>query len=170
MRDGGGSDEGTLGVRFGPLTDSLGFLLRLGQLSAFEAYYDEIGALGVRPGEMSVLFLVAENPGVRQGVLASSLRIKRAHMTKMIRAMEDAGLVHRTVPEDDRRSVELWLTAAGRARVAELTGPVLAHESRAQGRLDQREAAQLKRLLRAYLNIPEDPSGPGHDPLEESGS
>ena len=167
MRDGGGTGDGTdAGVRYGPLTGSLGFLLRLAQLSAFRDFYDHVGELGVRPGEMSVLMLIAENPGVRQGVLARSLMIKRAHMTKMVRAMEEEGLVRRTIPEDDRRSVELWLTEAGEARVSGLLGPFLAHEAQVPATLSRRETDQLRRLLRAYLGLPDTNT----DPSEESGS
>ena len=164
MRDEG--DAVGEGLRYGPLSESLGFLLRLAQLGAFRDFYDDVGGTGVRPGEMSVLLLIAENPGVRQGVLARGLMIKRAHMTKMVRAMETEGLVRRTVPEDDRRSVELWLTEAGAARVEALRGPVMAHEARAPRGLNRRETAQLKRLLRAYVNLPPEPGAPS----EEDGS
>jgi DNA-binding MarR family transcriptional regulator len=140
-------------VRLGPLGESLGFLLRLAQLASFRDYFDRLGGLGMRPGEMSVLLLIAENPGVRQGALARRLMIKRAHMTKMVRAMEEEGLVSRTVPEDDRRSIELRLTARGEARVAALRVPVLEHEAQPAERLSAAEAEELRRLLRLYLGL-----------------
>jgi DNA-binding MarR family transcriptional regulator len=140
-------------VCLGPLSDSLGFLLRLSQLVSFRDFFAELDDLGVRPGEASVLMLVSENPGIRQGVLAKRLMIKRAHMTKMIRAMEDTGLVTRTVPEDDRRSVELWLTKRGAARVEAMRAPWAAHEARPARNLTKREEAELRRLLRKYLAL-----------------
>ncbi len=155
------ADDGAF--RFGGLTDSLGFLLRLAQLRSFEDFFDQTAPLDIRPGEMSVLILIAENPGVRQGTLARALMIKRAHMTKMIRAMEGAGLVRRTIPEADKRSVELWLTEAGQARVDDMADHFFGLDARPNGRLTTRETAQLKRLLRLYLEMPTDPS-------EESGS
>lgn len=150
-------------LRLGGLGDSLGFLLRLAQLRAFEDFFAGYGALDIRPGEMSVLILISENPGIRQGALARALMIKRAHMTKMIRAMEDTGLVRRTVPDDDKRSVELWLTDTGTERVATLSRHLLNFDADPDGRLNKRERAQLKRLLRLYLDLPTEPS-------EESGS
>jgi DNA-binding MarR family transcriptional regulator len=140
-------------VRLGPLSESLGFLLRLSQLASFREFFDGLADFGVRPGEASVLVLIGENPGVRQGVLAQRLMIKRAHMTKMIRAMEDTGLVTRTVPEDDRRSVELWLTKRGAARVEAMRAPWAAHEARPARNLTKREEAELRRLLRKYLAL-----------------
>jgi DNA-binding MarR family transcriptional regulator len=142
-------------VRLGPLADSLGFLLRLSQLVSFRDFFAELEDIDMRPGEASVLMLIGENPGVRQGVLAKRLMIKRAHMTKMIRAMEETGLVTRTVPEDDRRSVELWLTKRGQDRVEAMRDPWAAHEARPARNLTRRDEAELKRLMRKYLDLPE---------------
>jgi DNA-binding MarR family transcriptional regulator len=143
-------------VRLGALSDSLGFLLRLSQLVSFHDFFASLEDFDMRPGEATVLMLIGENPGVRQGVLARRLMIKRAHMTKMIRAMEDTGLVSRTVPEDDKRSVELWLTKRGEARVAAMRGPWAEHEARPARNLGPRDEAEMKRLLRKYLDLGEE--------------
>lgn len=140
-------------VALGPLEDSLGFLLRLAQLRNFAAFYDDLGGLGLRPGALTVLILVGENPGIRQGVLARALSIKRAHMTKMVQAMEDDGLLRRTVPDADRRSVELWLTAAGQARLDTIRPPFESFERSAGRHLTEAEARDLKALLRKYLAL-----------------
>lgn len=142
-------------VDLGPLAQSLGFLLRLSQLTSFRDFFTTLGAENIRPGEASVLMLIARNPGIRQGVLAKELMIKRAHMTKMMRAMETSDLVTRTVPQDDRRAAQIWLTDCGRARVDALEAPFMAHESAAAPGLTRREEAELKRLLRKYLGIAE---------------
>ncbi|GGL53325.1 MarR family winged helix-turn-helix transcriptional regulator [Wenxinia marina] len=152
-----GLDDGE--VRYGPLADSLGLLLRLSQLVAFGHFYDDLAEMDVRPGEMSVLMLLAENPGIRQGTLARALVIKRAHMTKMVRALEEKGWIERRVPPDDRRAVELRLTEAGACHVETLRGPFLAHEAVAGRGLSDADHAELRRLLRAYLGMP-DPEGP----------
>ncbi|WGW05694.1 MarR family winged helix-turn-helix transcriptional regulator [Tropicibacter oceani] len=140
-------------VQFGPLSGSLGFLLRLSQLQSFADFFKGMEDQNIRPGEISVLMMIAQNPGVRQGVLASALMIKRAHMAKMIRAMEDAGIVTRTVPPDDRRAVELWLTDKGRARLDAVKAPFLANEARPHSALGHAEQEQLKSLLRKYLGL-----------------
>ena len=137
---------------FGPLADSLGFLLRLSQLRSFETFFAEMADLDVRPGEMSMILLLAENPGIRQGVLASRLRIKRAHMAKMVRVLEDAGLIEREVPRDDRRAMELRLTEAGRARAVELAPRLAALEARVPPGLTAAETDMLKDLLRKFLS------------------
>lgn len=140
-------------VHLGRLCGSLGFLLRLAQISSFDDFFKRLGHLGIRPGEVSVMMLIGENPGVRQGVLAKRLMIKRAHMTKMILAMERSGLVKREIPDDDRRSVALWLTDGGRQRVEELAAPFWGHEGRPAPGLTKPEETELKRLLGKYLGL-----------------
>jgi DNA-binding MarR family transcriptional regulator len=147
-------------LELGKLSESLGFLLRLSQIKAFEDFFENLGEFGVRPGEISVLTVIGENPGVRQGIVARRLMIKRANMTKMVRAMEERGLLRRTVPEDDKRSVELWLTKKGSARLTDLRGPFMAHEAHPVQSLSPKEEAELKRLLRTYVGLPE-PHGGG---------
>tara|TARA_R100000789_G_scaffold79524_4_gene74770 strand:- start:9952 stop:10494 length:543 start_codon:yes stop_codon:yes gene_type:complete len=141
-------------VRYGHLSDSLGFLLRLAQLQSFADFFRAFEGEEVRPGEISVLMVLYENPGIRQGLLARALSIKRAHMTKMVRQMETDGLITRRVPEDDKRAMELRLTALGQARITALMPTFVDHESRDAGCLDGAEAAELKRLLRKLLALP----------------
>lgn len=140
-------------IELGPLGDSMGFLLRLSQLQAFRDYYSGLAELDLRPGELSVLMLIGGNPGIRQGVLARKLMIKRAHMTKMVQGFEQAGLVRRTVPASDRRSIELWLTDDGAARIEAASGPFRQHEGRRHAELSDAEVSQLKNLLRKYLGL-----------------
>lgn len=142
-------------MQFGVLSESLGFLLRLSQLVAFQDFYARFGASDMRPGEISVLLLIDENPGMRQGALARRLLIKRAHMTKMVQAFETAGLVKKTVPEDDKRGIELHLTAEGRRRVDQIKPVFAEYEGVTRHGLTAREEAELKRLLRKTLKIPE---------------
>lgn len=140
-------------VSYGPLTDSLGFLLRLSQLKSFSAFYDDLGTCGITPGQITVMLMIAENPGIRQGVLARALTIKRAHMTKLIRRMEDAGHVVRRVPADDKRSVELTLSQGGKDFVASLRAPFAAHEAANHSPLTNAEHADLIRLLHKFLDF-----------------
>ncbi|WP_417210016.1 MarR family winged helix-turn-helix transcriptional regulator [Antarctobacter sp.] len=150
-------------VRYGRLSDSLGFLLRLAQLQSFADFFRTFEGEEVRPGEISVLMVLHENPGIRQGLLARALSIKRAHMTKMVRQMEADGLITRRVPEDDKRAMELRLTPEGEARVRALMPTFADHESRDARALDRAEAAELKRLLRKMLGVALDGGRTGTD-------
>lgn len=140
-------------VAVGPLADSLGFLLRVAQVQVFEFFFEDLGQFGLRPGEFSVLWMIHLNPGVRQGLLAQRLRIKRAHMAKLVRSFEDRGLVERSVPGDDRRALELRLTADGEAFVRDHAGAFFSHDARRPTTLDPQEQAQLFALLRKHVGL-----------------
>jgi DNA-binding MarR family transcriptional regulator len=139
----------------GPLGHSMGFLLRLAQLHSFAAFRARLGDAGPHPGAFSVLMIVGQNPGVRQGAVADRLMIKRAHMTKLVRAMEEAGLLLRLVPDHDRRSVQLTLTEAGRMYLDRFAPDVKASEQAAAAALSGPEADEMVRLLRKLLGLGE---------------
>ncbi len=83
---------------FGPLAGLAGFMLRLAQVRVFESFFRDFGAREITPGQVGILVSVGLNPGVRQGVLAEALRIKRSNMAKIVRLLEERGLdrAHRT--------------------------------------------------------------------------
>jgi DNA-binding MarR family transcriptional regulator len=140
-------------VRVGELAHSLGFLLRLAQLRAFEDFFSEHGPRGLKPGEFSVLWVIACNPGIRQSVLGNRLMIKRAHMTKLIRAFEDQGLVSRAIPDSDRRAVELTLTLAGSKAVDGASAAFFSYEETTGAPLSHDERSQLIGLLQRYVGL-----------------
>jgi len=141
-------------LRLSPLTGSLGFLLRMAQVQVFDFFFEDLGKIGLRPGEFSLLWVIHANPGLRQGVLAQTMRIKRAHMTKMIRSFEERGLVERTIPDEDRRAVELRLTEAGTAFVAAHAETFFSHDDRRPTTLSPQEHAQFMALLQKYVGLP----------------
>ena len=146
-------------VALGELSNSMGFLLRMAQVQVFDFFFEDLGQVGLRPGEFSVLWVLHLNPGVRQGLLAQRLRIKRAHMTKMIRDFEQRGLVERRTPEQDRRAVELRLTGEGEAFVRDHAEAFFTHDSRRPSTLTEAERTQLFALLQKYVGL--GPEGEG---------
>lgn len=158
-------------VDLGELEDSLGFLLRIAQLKVFADFYNRIGTLDLRPGEFSVLWVISRNPGVKQGLLAETLRIKPAHMTKIVRRFEDQGIVAREIPDHDRRSVSLSLTAQGRDWVAAMRPTFFGVDSYHDHSLSVRETRELTRLLRRYAGLgrgTEQPAVPGDNGTGEN--
>ena len=142
-------------VKLGELSGSLGFLLRLAQLRAFEEFFSDRGPRGLKPGEFSVLWVIARNPGIRQSLLGQRLMIKRAHMTKLIRVLEDLGMVSRRTPEADRRAVELTLTAKGRQAVETSSTEFFSYEETTGEPLSNGERTQLISLLQKYVGLRE---------------
>ena len=130
-----------------------GFMLRLAQLRVYEQFFSEVGERGLKPGEFSVLWVIRNNPGIRQSILGQSLMIKRAHMTKLIRALEDQGLLARRVPDEDRRAVELTLTEKGEREAETASEWFFAYEEGVGAALSNAERQQLLALLRKFIGI-----------------
>jgi DNA-binding MarR family transcriptional regulator len=135
-------------IAFGEIGTSLGFLLRLAQVRAFDGFFNSLGQLGLKPGEFTVLWVIGLNPQVKQGVIARKLRIKPAHMTKLVQRAVDAELVKRTVPDDDRRSVHLSLTTQGESFIAENKPAFLNVVASENTTLEDEEFEMLVHLLR----------------------
>jgi len=146
-------NDGADGVGLGKLTNSLGFLLRMAQIEIFESFHAALGEHGLKPGEFSVLWLISQHPGVRQGVIAKSLRIKLAHMTKLIRTLEERGYVQRHIPDDDRRSVLLTLTKQGADFVRKNQSDFFGYTFSEGGNLTKVEVASLVGLLQKFTGI-----------------
>jgi DNA-binding MarR family transcriptional regulator len=72
----------------------------------------EIHSLGVTGGQVSLLALIRNEPGIGVRELASRERMSAAGMSKYVARLEAAGLVARTELAD-RRRVGLVLTDAG---------------------------------------------------------
>ena len=141
------------GIDLGPLASSLGFLFRMGQVEIFGMFYEALGKLGLKPGEFSVLWVVHLNPGVRQGAVAETLRIKPAHMTKLVRSFEAEGMISRHIPEADRRGIELRLTPRGEAFVQDHAAEFFTYAQSETNRLSPGEARQLIALLQKFTRL-----------------
>jgi len=60
--------------------------------------------------------------GVRMNELASRILASKSGLTRVIDRMEEAGLVERQRPADDRRVIEIVMTPAGRRALANARG------------------------------------------------
>jgi len=146
--------DATAGLSFGAFEESVGFLLRIAQLTAFELMFEKLGNSDLKIGEFTLLLAISENPGVRQGVMADVLKIKWSNMTKLVRSLEDRNLVERHVPPHDRRSVELRLTADGRKLLDAMAPAVFEADRRSLPMLTDMERKQLLNLLRKVAGWP----------------
>jgi DNA-binding MarR family transcriptional regulator len=68
-----------------------------------------------------VLFHLQEVPGerLRMHELADAVVISKSGLTTLVDRMEEAGLLRREAPANDRRAIEVTLTDAGRRRFEE---------------------------------------------------
>jgi DNA-binding MarR family transcriptional regulator len=85
------------------------------------------------------------------GDLLASCMVTSGTMTHRIDQLEKAGLVLRHANPDDRRSVLIGLTDAGRARVDAVVGEHLANEERLLAALDPAARHALEAALKHFL-------------------
>jgi DNA-binding MarR family transcriptional regulator len=73
---------------------------------------------GLAPAWFEVLAQLYKGP-VRMGELADSLTLSRGGATRLIARMEEAGLVEREIPKEDRRATFARITDKGRTVLEE---------------------------------------------------
>jgi DNA-binding MarR family transcriptional regulator len=151
-------------VTLGDLDRSAGFSLRIAQLTAFERLFALLEPGRSGSANLPSFWPFRNNPGVRQGVLADLLKIKWPNMTKLVRGLEQEGLVERQIPLNDRRSVVLRLTRKGRDRVDALAAQVRRCDREALSMLDEAEYDQLLVLCRKIAGWPLPPQLDGSNP------
>ncbi|MDH5797075.1 MAG: MarR family winged helix-turn-helix transcriptional regulator [Paracoccaceae bacterium] len=142
-------------IELGEVGTSIGFLLRLAQVQTFDAFFDALAPEGLRPGEFTLLWVIGLNPGVRQGSLAKILKIKPAHMTKLVQKAVENGHVNRHIPSDDRRSVQLDLTGEGTMFVKQNKLKFLDFMTFEKSSLTKDEFHQFVTLLQKFIGFGE---------------
>jgi DNA-binding MarR family transcriptional regulator len=109
---------------------------------------------GLQVGEADVLLTLrrAGSPyRLSPTALADSLLISTGAMTNRLDKLEARGLVSREPNPDDRRALEIQLTAKGRKLVDDVVGGHVENEREMLSALTDREREQLTRTLRKLL-------------------
>jgi DNA-binding MarR family transcriptional regulator len=140
-------------VDLAALPGYLGYMLRQAQAGVFRDFKPLMGDLGIRPGEFSLLTLVAANPGIHQGVLARFYRLDKSTLSASIKSLLERGLIARTRNPDDRRYYALQLTDTGRKALSLATRRVEQQERKMDSMLAPGERAQLLDLLRRIAGV-----------------
>jgi DNA-binding MarR family transcriptional regulator len=135
-------------VDLGNLGDMIGFLVRMAQIRLFEMFYEDFRSNKFGPGESSVLTAIHYNPGIRQGVLANALCIKRSNMAKMIARLNRKRLIKRSIPTLDKRAIQLNLSKSGEQLLAYLLPRMIEHNKRLEKAIPEPDRTQLIRSLK----------------------
>jgi MarR family transcriptional regulator, organic hydroperoxide resistance regulator len=128
--------------------------------------------LGLTVPQRMSLLLIGRHPGILSSELAALMHLHRGTVSGLVRRLELAGYVSRTVDPSDGRRAGLTLTVAGRAMnrrragtfedaVRQLLAVVPAVDLAAAEHVLERLCAEL----RAAVNLPHDP----HDQLAVAG-
>jgi DNA-binding MarR family transcriptional regulator len=126
---------------------SLGYQIRYAYRAFVKALADELGPHAVTTAQWSALRVLWNEDGFSQVELARRMMVEKASLTALLQAMETKGLIRRTRDADDRRRVNIHLTAAGRRlrdKILPLAGKI---NRRAIRSLTATEVEQFESLL-----------------------
>jgi DNA-binding MarR family transcriptional regulator len=110
-------------------------------------------AAGLGDGDFDVLVTLRRNGApyeMTPGELCASTMVTSSAVTKRIDRLERAGLVTRTVSDEDARSRRIRLTDAGFELVDRLMAVHIENEHRLVSGLSERDRAQLAAILRRW--------------------
>jgi DNA-binding MarR family transcriptional regulator len=140
-------------VDLGPLGEFVGYRLRRAQLSLFAGFGLALREIGLSPGQLSVLVVIAHNQGLTQSEICAALGILRANFTPLLHELEARGLAIREVLPADRRSNTLRLTPLGRDVVSRALALHERLEKRVATRLGAAGRSQLIGLLQKFETL-----------------
>jgi DNA-binding MarR family transcriptional regulator len=136
------------------LGDYLPYLVNRVGVRIAVAFSRELEPHGLSLPMWRVLAVLAQGGAQRQIDLAGLTSIDPSTLSRLIKTVQDRGLVSRIRSAASLREVTIALTPRGRAVVKALIPRALAYEAMAIRGLDARELAVVKRLLRrVYDNM-----------------
>ncbi|NJP05947.1 MAG: MarR family transcriptional regulator [Chloroflexaceae bacterium] len=129
------------------ISDTLGHLFA--QTSKMMRNYacQQMAELGLYPGQQMILAVLWQQDGVTPTFLASEIQVQPPTMTRMLRRLEEMGLVHRQPCPADQRTSRVCLTDAGRAIQQQLETVWMQLEETIFANFRVEERILLRRLL-----------------------
>jgi len=132
----------------GVLESMVGYNARRAWVAVAALFAEHMAPYGLRPVDLSVLLLLAHNPGATSRQLCATLAIQPPNLVKLIAAMDSRGLVERRPHPCDGRALGLYLTPAGRALAREAEQAAMQFERDAGAPLSASERKTLIGLLK----------------------
>jgi DNA-binding MarR family transcriptional regulator len=108
---------------------------------------EALAGSGLTIAEFTTLSVLRARPGLSNARLARRALVTPQAMHKVIRSLEDAGLVSRTAAAQGGRALEARITEAGASLVAMLLTQVAEIEDDIFAALDAQDRRELLRLL-----------------------
>ena len=131
----------------GEIGDILGFHIRLAHGAVYRHFTETFAEMELTQKQVSVLWLVSDNPGLAQTDLAQRLRMDRATTMATVNRLQDRTLLYRGKSPTDGRKQALFLTDQGVQMLSDAKAAIHAHEEWLKGRFSAKEVAKLIELL-----------------------
>lgn len=118
-----------------------------------------VRSLGLTPPQFDVIATLGNTPGMSCKQLSEKTLITKGTLTGIVDRLLDKGLVSRTVPDSDRRSVFIALTEAGNALFHRTFPAHLDYMALAFERFDAAELNDLQTALAHLRQVLEEAKG-----------
>ncbi|SMC48399.1 MarR family winged helix-turn-helix transcriptional regulator [Papillibacter cinnamivorans] len=125
----------------------INYLLTASQHEVFGLLSDRLSQYGVTPGQYGVLSYLWEKEQANPKDLARELSLENSTISGVLDRMQKKGLIDRLLDPDDRRSIQVVLTPAGRALEADVLRAVDEVNEEVLSRFDPETAETLIRCL-----------------------
>ena len=124
-----------------------GFLLRRAHQISAAVFEDECRSVGLTPAQFGVLTVLASAPGLDQSSLARALGFDKVTVLRVLRGLQERGLVHRAAALTSKRSMAVMLSPEGEALLQLAEKPAERAYERLMAPLSEEQQTQLMLLL-----------------------
>lgn len=124
-----------------------GFLLRRTHQISAAVFENACASVGLTPAQYGVLTVVAAEPGLDQTRLSRALAFDKVTVMRVLKGLEERGLVRRERSSVSRRQMTVSLTADGQALLAAAREPAERAYQRLLSPLTPAQRRQLIELL-----------------------
>ncbi|MEV0271715.1 MAG: MarR family transcriptional regulator [Hamadaea sp.] len=126
---------------------SLAFQVRTAWLGLRGALNAQLKAYGLSTPQYATLMILEAHPGSSNSDVARACAATRQAANEMLAAFERDGLIERRPHPGDRRTHQLFLTDAGRRRLAEARVAAAAWETEIEAGFSDEERAVVRKWL-----------------------
>ncbi len=122
-------------------------------LNAVKAHFQQVERqVGLGGAQVWALSIVAQQPGIGTGALATEMDIHQSTASNLVRALTAKGLLEANRDTVDRRAVHLRATDEGRALLARAPGPWAGVLPQALNQMSPSELERLQRDLSSLIS------------------
>jgi MarR family transcriptional regulator, lower aerobic nicotinate degradation pathway regulator len=124
-----------------------GFLLRRAHQISAAVFEDECKSVSLTPAQFGVLTVLASAPGLDQSSLARALGFDKVTVLRVLRGLEERGLIQRAAALKSRRNISVVLSPEGEKMLKQAAKPAERAYERLMSPLSTEQRAQLVLLL-----------------------
>jgi len=129
-----------------------GFLLRRAHQISAAVFENVCADVGLTQAQYGALMVLNSEPGIDQSRLARALAFDKVTVLRVLRGLEERGLVAREVSVSSRRQMAVQLTAEGNHLLNKAQAPVHQAYEQLMAPLDEAQRQQLVSLLQTLTD------------------